>query len=178
VVASSTDLRTSTVVNFPFSTIISGLSQLSCGTSKVTSLANQKFYLRTFLKDDIAECGGTETSFTSSDAPEWVTASCGTNPDFVQWANVSCDSSCICTIQANGRRGNHGSNQIVGAGAGCQGSWQVTNGWVNGGGFQHLLFGIVMPGGNTLFLCDDSDFLIYCKGAFFSSHAFRSSRIE
>jgi hypothetical protein len=178
VVATSTDLRTSTVVNFPFSTIISGLSQLSCGASKVTSLANQKFYLRTFLTTDIALCGGTETTFTSSDAPEWVMSSCGTNPDFVQWANISCDISCVCTIQANGRRGNHGSNQIVGAGAGCQGSWQITNGWVAGGVFQQiLLFGMVMPGGNTLFFFEYPDFLIYCKKIHFT-HEFCSSKIE
>jgi hypothetical protein len=153
VVASSTDVETSSVVNFPFSTIISGLSQLSCGASTVTSLANQKFYLRTALFDTNGPCSpsilpiGTETTFTSSDAPEWVFEGCGTNPDFVQWANVSCDASCMCTIQASGRLGSVGSNQIVGAAAGCQGSWQITNGWWTVVPYyQIVLFGMVMPG--------------------------------
>ena len=158
--AISSDNQGGTVVNFPLSSIISALSGVSCGSSKVTSLANQIFYLRSVLTNVGPQYGGclystlplgAEANLSSSDPIGYVTAGCSTNPDFEQWANVSCDSACVCSIQASGRFGTNGGNQIVGAGPGCQGYWQVQNGWGTGSNYQQIaLFGMAVAGGIPL----------------------------
>jgi hypothetical protein len=83
-------------------------------------------------------------------APVIPGVQCQVNADFAQWANITCDGSCVCRIAASGRLGSQGSSALVGVGAGCQGSWSVTNGWVAAGQYQqHLMFGTPHLGGSS-----------------------------
>ena len=147
IVGISRQVQTSITASFSFASIISALSNL-CPSGRIKSLANSTFYLRTVLFGDgcVYSNASYGATFFSSDTPTFMgppgCTGSGTNPDFVQWANVSCDSDCTCVINASGRLGNYGSNRIVGSAQGCNGSWQVTNGWVTGtsGNYQLGLF--------------------------------------
>jgi len=148
IVGISSQIRVSVNAAFSFSSIISALSNL-CSSAPVTSLANSTFYLRTVLFQQTCAYSNSSlgaTIFTSDSSALLGPPGCSqTNPDFVQWANISCDGNCTCRITANGRLGNQGSNQIVGSGQGCLGSWQVTNGWSTGGNY---LLGLILAGDN------------------------------
>ena len=143
IIAVSDDNQNSDTVSFPFSSMITKLSNM-CTSDPVTSLANSNFYLRTVLfgEDCIySDASSGVTIFTPDSPADMGPPGCSsTNPDFVQWAFISCDSACLCSIPANGRTGNYGSNTVVGFGEGCLGSWQVTNGWETGGGYRLGLF--------------------------------------
>lgn len=154
IVGMTSQIQTSLTASFTFSSIISALSNL-CPSARVTSLANSRFYLRTVLFGTQDNCAYSDdlygpTIFSSTSPASKGPPGCnGTDPNFVQWANISCDINCTCMIIANGRMGHYGSNEIVGSGKGCSGAWQVTNGWETGtsGNYQQGVFfgGISLP---------------------------------
>jgi len=148
----STTNRGSTVVPFSFANMITALSSdLPSGYTSGT-LANKVFYVRTVLWDSRSAPTGWPADITNqnsilnqSDSDRYFgilgnSHRYASNQNFMQWAKISCSSTCVCSIVSSGRLGDYGSNIIVSAGANCAGSWQVTNGWSTGNPHEQYLF--------------------------------------
>eukprot|EP00960_Hanusia_phi_P006371 182815-Hanusia_phi.AAC.1 len=130
----------SRTVAFSFESIILELSRsLPKGYTSGT-LAGKTFYLRSFLATN-AEIGCRASELlnlnniyhsndTGLESPGCT--SCQMNPDFVQYALVSCDDTCNCSLVRSGRYSAAAAAgfgvSVVGAGRGCSGSVVFTNG--------------------------------------------------
>jgi len=158
VILSSTQNILSRTVSFTFESIINELSRsLPKGYTSGT-LAGKTFYLRSFLATNsavgcqVSELLNLNTIYSSNDTGLETPGctSCQMNPDFVQYAMVTCDSSCYCSLIRSGRysaasAGGFGVS-IVGAGSGCSGSIVFTNGWSTDTPYtEYLQFGAGSP---------------------------------
>ena len=135
----STQCQGSTQVQYSFSSIITALTTYSYpGFSG--SLDGKSLYFQTIFTNNAFAAGGFYT-LTTNNAKTFYP---NVNPDFEQWANVTCTSSCVCTQIANGKLGTIGPSTGL-SGSGCSTQyWYINNGWSTSGSYtQNLLVAIM-----------------------------------
>ena len=130
----STGCRGSSQVSFAFSSIAAGLAGYP-GFSG--SLAGLNFYVQSFLVDPANSATGYVGNYYALTSANATTAAMLGNPNFIQWANISCSLSCVCTVVASGYAAGSSGTVSGLSGSGCTAqSWYVNNPWTAGNSYM------------------------------------------